>query len=56
MSVMIVDDARLQADEQFPVLPVTNVLVSAENLRKVGSIYWVETGFPITRWRCLTVK
>lgn len=32
----------------LPVFPVTNIVVTAQTLNKVGNIYWVEKGNKIT--------
>jgi hypothetical protein len=48
MSTVIRVDQPATPTIQLPIIPITNVMVTAETLRKVGNIFWVEKGKKIT--------
>lgn len=43
----LITDAPVVAPE-YPVIPVSNITIVAETLRKVGALYWVEVNNKIT--------
>ena len=43
----LISDAPI-VEPEYPIIPVANIVVAGQTLRRVGNLYWVERGNQIT--------